>query len=124
VNELHASPQRSVLVVDDQGPIRRLVATVLSDAGYSVQQAENGRQALEQMKQNGFDLLITDILMPETDGIELINYLRKSSPATKIIAVSGAEAFYLRIAQNLGADLVLLKPFRIEDLLTSVRSLA
>ena len=116
-----------ILVVDDELTIRSLFEEVLKDANHSVKSASNGKEALAILKKETFDLLITDIIMPELDGLELIREIRKTSPDIKIIAMSGggrlSASKYLPVAGKIGAHKVLKKPVSIDDLVDCVNSL-
>ena len=108
---------RSAIVVDDDPDIRYFVRLVLAHEGYSVREAVNGKDALEKLGTQPADLLVTDLMMPDIDGIELIRSVRRNGMAGTIIAISGAiESVYLSVANRLGVDYVLRKPFTIEDL--------
>jgi CheY-like chemotaxis protein len=121
-----AQPQaKRILVVDDRPDILGFIRLGLERAGYRVEVAANGRQALERQQARVADVLITDIFMPEVDGIETIDRFRRDWPATRIIAMSSGAAKmqdYLRIARQLGADATLPKPFSLDELLHAVRS--
>lgn len=121
-----AQPQsRRILVVDDRPDILGFVRLGLQRAGYAVEVAANGREALERQRARAADVLITDIFMPEVDGIETIDRFRREWPATRIIAMSSGAAKmqdYLRIATHLGVDATLPKPFSVDELLHAVRS--
>ncbi|HSB16868.1 MAG TPA: PAS domain S-box protein [Bryobacteraceae bacterium] len=126
VRELLDRAQNSatVLVVDDEAEIRRLLRRILEAAGYDVFEAGNGRAAMEQLAHRSADLVITDIVMPECEGIEMIGSLHKERPEVKIIAVSGAfGGQFLHVAQAVGAHAVLQKPLRAERVLAVVRQL-
>jgi len=114
----------SILVVDDEPLLRDFVQQMLQIAGHRVVSAEDGRQAGEIMAQQPFDLLLTDLLMPERDGIELIDEVRRQYPEVRIIAMSGGGRIgreqYLRIAQGFGANALLEKPFGPKQLLAVV----
>jgi CheY-like chemotaxis protein len=113
-----------ILVVDDRRDILDFARFALERAGYEVQVAENGRDALDLQRARAVDLLITDIFMPEADGMETIDTFRARYPRTRIIAMSaGAERMqdYLAIARQIGVDATLRKPFVVEDLLQTVR---
>ena len=120
--------QGRVLIVDDEPDVRLSLQLALELAGYAVRIAANGNEALEQQRSSPADILITDIFMPESDGIETIAGFRKEFPATRIVVVSGAarrpHADYLQAARVLGADLTLTKPIDIERLLDKLRELA
>jgi CheY-like chemotaxis protein len=112
-----------VLVADDELSIRLLVEHILDQAGYRVELAENGRDALRHVSQSPPDLVITDLFMPDMDGTELIRALSKSNPDLPILAMSGGRSetkTYMRIAQVLGARDLINKPFDIHMLLQSV----
>lgn len=109
-----------ILVVDDEAAARDVVAAILRGASHRVEVASNGAKAAEALKHTTFDLVITDIFMPEQDGIETIAALRRQAICPKILAISGgamAKADYLRMAQALGAHACLAKPFTRVQLL-------
>jgi len=100
-----------VLIVDDDKQIRDQLRSSFEEVGYLVLDAANGRQAMTQIDRHPVKLVITDLVMPEKDGVETIRELRRSYPSVKIIAISGAsEGTYLKVARKLGADVVLPKP--------------
>jgi DNA-binding response OmpR family regulator len=113
------------LVIDDEELLRRTVQRTLADAGYDVVDAADGEAGLEQLKHGAFDIAVVDIIMPGKEGIETIMQLRRSRPAMKIIAVSGGGApgewNLLGVAQRLGADRALAKPFTADQLLAVVK---
>ncbi len=118
--------QRSplVLVVDDDADTRYQLRTGLSSAGYRVLEAGNGAEGLAQIAAHPVKLVITDLFMPEKDGLELIAELRRSHPEIKILALSGAhENTFLKLASSLGADVVLPKPFLNEQVARMAESL-
>ncbi|MEW5724979.1 MAG: response regulator [Thermodesulfobacteriota bacterium] len=116
-----------ILVVDDDGLFRSLMRELLELEGHEVTEAGDGREALALCQDQPFDLFITDILMPERDGLETIKELRRRRPEAKIIAVSGggllAPEGYLAVAARLGAQWGLVKPFANEELVEAVRAL-
>jgi CheY-like chemotaxis protein len=110
--------------VDDDAAVRSLFHTILARAGYRVMEAADGAQALAAVRKGGVDLVITDLVMPEKEGIETIAEIRKSHPQVKIAAVSGAfGGRYLESTSMLGADAVLAKPVSEEALVNTVRRL-
>jgi DNA-binding response OmpR family regulator len=113
-----------ILLVDDDTGIRKLVRRVLVRAGYEVAESTDGLNGLRQMRAGHFDLLITDLVMPDMDGLELIRETRASRPEVPILAMSGGgkvpAPVYLRLAEVLGAGKVLAKPFEIPALLQAV----
>jgi hypothetical protein len=123
VREVLGPPKRlgRILVADDEAGVRGFLRTALEQGGYEVIEAEDGKQALRQARAGGVDLVITDIIMPEQEGIETIQALRKEIPGIGIIAISGRfEGPYLKMAGVLGADAVLAKPVGTELLLARV----
>jgi len=115
-------------VIDDEAPMRRFVAHALTKQGHTVSEAADGAEALRILAERPISLVITDLLMPETDGIETIMELRRLYPAIKIIAISGGGEYqsgagFLRAAVSLGADRTLTKPFEFNQLLPAVQAL-
>jgi DNA-binding NtrC family response regulator len=118
-----------VLLVDDDDLSRGAVHRMLERAGYSVHSTSQGSQAILRYKTEPSDLVITDLIMPETDGLEIIQELRRIDPAVKILAISGGGRVdaeeYLSVARKFGAIEVLPKPFTGQQLKQSVeRALA
>jgi CheY-like chemotaxis protein len=117
----------SVLIVDDNADIRSFVKIVLERAGFQAQVAADGERALELQRAHPVDVLITDIFMPERDGIELIHQFKSEFPQVKIIAMSGggriSKRDYLPLVADIGADLVLRKPFAADTLLSMLQDL-
>lgn len=117
-----------ILVVEDSAIVRLSVVGYLESQGFTVTQAENGRVAVRALDRGSFDLIVTDVLMPEMDGIELIKAVRSSHPDAKILAMSGGTptlpaGFVLKMIQMFQADAVLYKPFLNEELGTVVARL-
>jgi len=118
-----AKPEVSIIVVDDDETVRRVLRRMLESAGYEVREAPNGRRAVAEFHLRPADLLITDIFMPEQEGMETISTLRREHPSLKIIAISGvAGDHYLRMAKLLGARATLQKPLRLATVLDTVRA--
>ncbi|MBD3319968.1 MAG: response regulator [Chitinivibrionales bacterium] len=117
--------KKVVLVVDDEEAIREYVRYIIEKEGYTVIEAENGAQALDYFRTFHIDLMLTDLIMPEKEGIETILSLKTDYPDVKIAAMSGvAESeTYLRSAGKLGADAVLRKPFEKTKLVEIVNDL-
>jgi CheY-like chemotaxis protein len=118
----------AILVVDDHPIMGEVVCEMLEDAGHLVRLASEGREALRKLSCARFDLLVTDIVMPEMDGIELIGEVRRRYPEIRIIAMSGGGERFptldgLTIARRLGAGASLNKPFLAEQLLDAVELL-
>ena len=118
---------KTVLVVDDDADMRLTLKLALELAGYRVEEAANGREALERQRAAPADIIITDIFMPEGDGFEAIDGLRKIAPGTRIIAISGGAQLtkrdYLPDAELVGADATLQKPFDVDELLRTLARL-
>ncbi len=113
-----------ILIIDDDMQMRRLISSILQGAGHRVHEASNGRIGLEMFRDVRPALVITDIVMPDHEGIETIRELHREAPALPILAISGAgEPLYLHAATELGAAAMLAKPFGIDDLLTTVARL-
>jgi CheY-like chemotaxis protein len=116
-----------ILVIDDDAVLRRVITLALEQAGHSVLRCENGRKAIEYLAHAQADLLITDIVMPEMDGVETVRAARRLAPQLPILAISGGGSFapddYLGIAQVFGANAVLPKPFRPAELVAKVAAM-
>jgi DNA-binding NtrC family response regulator len=114
---------KRILIIDDDEAFCSAMCTALTRAGFEVMGAHDGRTALKLHSETKFDLVISDILMPEVDGVELIVTLRKRDPAASIIAMSAggliAPDNYLRIAHSLGVS-SLRKPFTLSSLIELV----
>lgn len=111
-----------ILVVDDDEAILILLSEILTQVGYEVSTAQDGGKALRMAQMQSFDLLLTDLVMPDRDGIEVIQSIRKQQPKLRIIAISGAfGGSMLRAAELLGAQATLPKPCTSTHLLTTIR---
>lgn len=122
-----AAKQRSVLVVDDVAEIQRLVEHWLGDLGWPVWSVSSGREAGRFLGRQPVDLVVTDVIMPDGDGLEVIAEVRRRQPRARVLAISGGglhlhAADCLKLARSLGAHAVLLKPFRREQLLEAIGS--
>jgi CheY-like chemotaxis protein len=113
-----------ILVIDDDAIVRQSLSLILKSRGYEVQCAPEGRQGLRAFHKRRPDLVITDIIMPEMEGIQTIMELRILSRDCPIIAISGGGRFgkadFLVVAKELGATITLSKPFETADLLHAV----
>jgi len=114
----------SILVVEDEEDFRELIRHVLERAGHTVTCARNGCEASEVIGRCQFDVVVTDLLMPDRDGLELIAEIKIKHLATKIVAISGGGRMgsdeYLAMAKGFGADVLLRKPFAYQALLSAV----
>lgn len=115
-----------ILIIDDEDDIRMTVRLALESMGHDVTEAINGNEGLKRFTSEKNDLVITDILMPDKEGIETIIELRKIRPDLKIIVMSGGgrinATHVLETAKRIGADVALKKPFSIAELCSSVES--
>ena len=119
---------RTVLIADDDATLRGALKLGLEGAGYRVRLARNGAEALALQQESPCDVLLTDIFMPDCDGFEAIDRIRKVSPRTRIIAMSGdakrVRSEVLSTAALVGADATLKKPFQLDRLLELLREVA
>jgi DNA-binding response OmpR family regulator len=116
-----------ILIIDDEAGIRRVIKLFLEKEGHEVIEASEGNSGLDLQRRHLADMVITDLVMPDREGFEVIVRLRRDYPKTAIIAVSGGgmlgQEDYLLKARELGADATLQKPFTRKDLLETVASL-
>ena len=122
---LNPPGRAKILVVDDNADLLDLLQKVINRAGHTVCTAGDGQQALVLAEGQEFDLVITDLIMPDVEGVEMIMRFKKQHPRTRIIAMSGGGArvsarSYLGIAQGLGVVRTLVKPFSNDELLQNV----
>ncbi len=118
---------KKILIIDDDKMFRDMVNRLLERAGYDVAEAEDGKQGTQLFYEYSPDLVVTDIVMPEQEGIETIEKLHRAHPEIPIIAVSGGGRInpesYLPLAQGLGASATFAKPFKNQDLLDTIEKL-
>jgi len=118
-----------ILVIEDDIEFNNVLCSILSKNGYGVLSATDGKQGLHLYEENLADLVITDILMPEQDGVEVISCLRKNFPDVKIIAISGGGGYgtgqeYLHSVQIVcHVNCALTKPFRKDQLFEAIQEL-
>jgi CheY-like chemotaxis protein len=116
-----------VLIVEDDKELREMLKTSLIRRNYTVFEAANGKEAIMHFKPSKTDLVVTDLIMPEEDGLKVVMKLREIKPSIKIIAISGGgkagPASYLNLAKALGADAIYSKPFSINDLIAKIEDL-
>jgi CheY-like chemotaxis protein len=116
-----------ILLIDDDDAVRTMLRLTLAEFGHDVIEARNGVEGLTLFSAAGVDLVITDIIMPGKEGVEVIVELLRLHPGLKIMAISGGGRVgptdYLRIARYLGAAKVLAKPFSNEELLVALNEL-
>jgi DNA-binding NtrC family response regulator len=115
---------KSVLIVDDDLAVLDIARRMLTAAGYEVLQADNGKTALASYSERPTDVVVTDVVMPEMEGLETIRELRRLDPHARIVAMTGADpqfaSTYLAMAGRFGALEILRKPFTKEQLLAAV----
>ena len=114
---------RSILIIDDDEQIRAFLRRVLEAAGYMVTDAPNGQQGLRQFRQTPTALVITDLFMPDRDGLEVTMALHRESPTVKIIVITGGsgQRDFLEVAKLLGAHRTMRKPITVAELLQAVQ---
>ena len=112
-----------ILVIDDDDNFRSMLCTALKQAGYTVVEAHNGHEGCELQRMEPVDLVVTDIRMPEREGLETIQALRQEFPEIKIIAISGGVGplNFLPLARKFGALGTLQKPFSLQQLYEVLR---
>jgi len=117
----------NALVIDDQPEMLNMMKIVLERLGFDVTAAPSGKSIVHDLDDAFYDIIVTDIFMPDTDGIEVIRKLRSSRPDIPVLAVSGGgtnlDGDFLRVAKLLGASDVLQKPFMPDDLKRAVQDL-
>jgi len=110
----------NILLIEDDDVLRGYLADGLIQAGHHVIEAQSGNEGLRLFKQNAPEMIITDLVMDDGEGIESILSVRKLAPSIPLIAISG-NALYLESSKKLGADKVMEKPFTMTELLTCIR---
>ena len=117
MNEL---PPIRILLAEDEDAMRTYLARALENAGYAVVAVDRGTEALPLLEAEHFDLLLSDIVMPEMDGIELAQRCAEVSPATKVMFITGFAAVTLKANREAPQAKVLSKPFHLKDLVLEV----
>ena len=116
-----------ILIVDDNQDYLEILSDFLTGQGYEVVCCYNGKDAQEKFSEFLPDIVVTDIVMPEVDGIELLLSLRKINPEINVIAMSGGNkgyaGSYLQMAEKLGANVILNKPFELSVLLEEIKNI-
>ncbi len=117
-----------IMVVDDEEDLRAVLRLMLESHGHEVQEAENGAQAIAALRLQSYDLIITDVLMPEEDGIAVAKEVPKLLPNAKVLAISGGGAalpanWSLKVMEMFGVNAALHKPFEEKDLMKVVDDL-
>lgn len=109
-----------ILLAEDEDAMRTYLARALENAGYSVTAVDRGTAALPLLQNEHFDLLLSDIVMPEMDGIELAQRCAEISPATKVMFITGFAAVTLKASREAPQAKMLSKPFHLRDLVLEV----
>ena len=131
---LPGAAMQNILVIDDERSVRDAIKRVLERAGFATRCAAGVTEGLAQLRDLPADVVVTDIIMPEIDGVAAIEMLRREHPDVRIVAISGGGNFdiaayqpaaitttaYLAAARKAGADVVITKPFGSEDLVRSI----
>ncbi|MCK5685925.1 response regulator [bacterium] len=117
--------KKRILIIDDERQVRVILKKMLGDKEFDITTASDGNEGMILFNENPFDLVITDIIMPEKEGIEVINELRANYPDVPIIAISGggqnAPGHYLEVAKILGANAIFEKPIERKKILNAVK---
>lgn len=117
----------AILLVEDDRELKEMLKVALARRNFTIIEADNGKDAISRFRPGITDLIITDLIMPDEDGLKVIIKLRELKPSVRIIAISGGgkagPGNYLNLAKALGADAVFSKPFSIAELLKKVEEL-
>jgi DNA-binding response OmpR family regulator len=112
-----------VLIIEDDDDLRHTIETGLSRSGFDVTVASGGREGLEMVRSGSFNVVVTDIVMDQGEGIETLRWIESEKPGTPVIGISG-RGEYLRLMSDLGAAATLQKPFKIAELAKVIESVA
>ena len=121
------SEKKNILIIDDNADIRKILTLYLEDNKFNIFSASDGLYGIQIFHEEKIDLIICDMIMPISDGIEVILKIKKEDPEIRIIAISGGGKLnfndYLPLAKDFGADAILYKPFTKNDLLKTIQSI-
>ncbi len=112
-----------ILVIDDDPTVREVLRKTIAGAGHEVIEAPGGQAGIDLYRRNPADLVITDLFMPEIDGLTVIEEIRKHDPSAKIISMTAGEGDDCALAKELGAERTFVKPFSISDILRTLEEL-
>lgn len=116
-----------VLIIDDDLQILEILRRIYEDHSYDVRTASNGVEGIRRFREEPADLVVTDLVMPDKEGLETIQELKRDYPDLKIIAMSGGGRIgsenYLNVAELYGAERVFKKPFRLDDMIAAAKEL-
>jgi len=119
--------KKKILIVDDNQSFLKVLNNFLSEYEYDVVCSHNGNDAKDKFEEFTPDIVVTDVVMPEVDGIELLLSLRNKNPEISVIVMSGGNRgyadSYLNMAEKLGADVILNKPFELSTLLDEIKKI-
>ena len=119
--------KHTILLIDDDDTLRNMLKVYLEKHDFSVLEAENGKIGIELYKEHEPDLVITDIIMPDMEGLETIKELKRHDSGIKIIVISGGGRLnpdtYLNMAKQFGVQRTFIKPFHMKDMLAAVKKL-
>jgi DNA-binding NtrC family response regulator len=122
--EKSVAMKKKILIVDDESDLRSLLAHELANIGYDIQEASDGAEAIELLKQHRFDLALLDILMPGVNGIQVLKYIHDHIPTTKAIMLTGyADLKHAMEAKEYGAKDFIGKPYKIDDITITIERL-
>ena len=111
-----------ILIIDDDENIRKALAAILEEEGYTVDTAENAKQAIEKTEKNIYNLALIDMRLPDMEGIELLTKMKDTTPKMRKVIVTGYPTLHNAIeAVNRGADAYILKPFDVEKVLATIK---
>ena len=113
--------KKKILIIEDEEKIARFIELELSHEGYEIDKTFNGREGLEMVEQNHFDLILLDIMLPELNGLEVLRRIRKFSEVPVIMLTARDAVMYKVSGLDMGADDYITKPFAIEELLARIR---
>jgi len=115
-----------ILLIDDDVDFRSMLRRTLQRAGYEVAEAGNGQEGLKQLNESSIDLVLTDIIMPDMEGVETVMHLKRTRPELEVIVMSGGGRQtpdnYLKLASKVGAFRAFIKPFATADFLEAVEA--
>jgi two-component system nitrogen regulation response regulator NtrX len=115
---------KQILIIEDEESIREYICFILNNHGFKTVEAKNGDEGLKRFREQSFDLIMTDMVMPDKDGKEIMEIIRKTDPNVAVMAISGAMSYkeLLSGAGKVGADAVVQKPFTENELVKTVRA--
>jgi len=110
-----------ILIIEDDSDIRSLMKQIVELVGHEIVEAVDGNDGMEKLEESTIDLVISDIFMPDKEGLSVIQDIRKTNKSIPVIAVSAGGKYYLDSALDFGANKALAKPFEPEELINAVK---